>query len=101
MPIGVRRDPAALLENITRWLGDRLPGADRIDVPPLSAAEGGSSSETLFLNPRITEGGVTREERWVLRVQATGYQVYQDPSVERQYRVMDAVDRAGRAPLPP
>ena len=100
MPIAVRRDPAALLENITRWLGDRLPGADRIDVPPLSAAEGGSSSETLFLNPRITEGGVTREERWVLRVQATGYQVYQDPSVERQYRVMDAVDRAGRAPLP-
>ena len=100
MPMAVRRDPAELRAAMTRWLRARLPEAEAIDLPAPVAAEGGSSSETLFLDPVITRNGVARRERWVLRIEATGYQVYQDPSVERQYRVMEAVGREGRAPVP-
>jgi len=82
------------------WLRARLPDADTVELPALGVAEGGSSSETLFLDPVITRGGAARQEHWVLRIQATGYQVYQDPSVERQYRVMAAVEREARAPVP-
>ena len=100
MAVILNRDMAATHQAITQWLQRMLPDATAIEAPQLTAAEGGSSSETLFFSPRITCGGVTRQESWVLRIQASGYQVYQDPSVERQYRIMDAVRLSSTVPVP-
>ena len=100
MAIATRRDPESVRPVIEDWLRARLPDATRVDLAPLKRPQGGSSSETLFLQPEITEHGVTRREHWVLRIQATGYQVYQDPSVERQHRIMDIVRRHSTAPVP-
>lgn len=100
MSVILGRDLASTRSAIADWLGHRLPDAIRIDLPPLKAAEGGSSSETLFLDPEIeTTTGIQRPH-WVLRIQASGYQVYQDPSVERQYWVMEAVAKVSAVPVP-
>jgi len=100
MAVILNRDLAATREALAVWLRRKLPGATHIAVTRLTAAEGGSSSETLFLEAEISEDGAMRRERWVLRIQASGYQVYQDPSVERQYRVMEMVGHAGSVPVP-
>lgn len=100
MSVILNRDLDATRKALIEWLGQRMPDAVRIDVPALRAAEEGSSSETLFLEPEIeTCTGIFRP-RWVLRIQASAYQVYQDPSVERQFQVMGAVAKASAAPVP-
>lgn len=93
------RDPQSLRGAMLAWLGAKLPGA-LIDLPEIEEAKGGHSSETLFLDPVITRAGQEERPRWVLRIQATGHQVYQDPAVEKQVRIMQAVERAGVAPVP-
>lgn len=100
MSVILGRDLAATRTVIAHWLRQRLPDATRVHVPPLRAAEGGSSSETLFLDPEIETADGIQRQHWVLRIQASGYQVYQNPSVEHQYRVMDAVAKAGSVPVP-
>jgi len=100
MSIPSQRDALTLQTVMRDWLSARMPDATHIDLPPVRAAEGGSSSETLFIDPIVTRGGETRQHHWVLRIQATGHQVYQDPSVERQFRVMEMVARQGGVPVP-
>lgn len=87
-------------EAILPWLHNKLPVAEVIELPPLSAAVGGGSSRTLFLSPVIQQGTERRTEEWVLRIQATDHQVYQDPSVERQYRIMEVLARCSEVPVP-
>ena len=82
------------------WLRERLPAASNIELPPLERPEGGASSETLLIEPQITEAGRVRTERWVLRIQATGFQVYQDPAVERQFKTLVALTQATDVPAP-
>jgi len=94
------RDPNRLVQALLPWLHERLPSADTILLPPPRRADSGGSSETLFLEPLISEQGTQRRESWVLRIEPTVHQIYQDPSVERQYRVMQALTLSGAAPVP-
>ena len=94
-----KRDPAALAATMQAWLERRIPDG-RIVLGPISEASGGHSSETLFISAEIARGGAVEQARWVLRIEATGHQVYQDPSVARQAWVMQAVARSGLAPVP-
>lgn len=100
MAVILHRNFASSQAALLKWLRGKLPQATDLDVSDLKAAEGGSSSETLFFDLAITEAGTSRRESLVLRIQAAGYQVYQDPSVERQYRVMAMVGRESAAPVP-
>jgi aminoglycoside phosphotransferase (APT) family kinase protein len=100
MAIMVRRDPAAIHAALLPWLRTRLQPAETIALAPLRAATGGSSSETLLMDVSITEHGATRQARWVLRIQPTLHQIYQDADVERQYRVLDVLARASQVPVP-
>ena len=94
------RDLGEMAEALVPWLCERMPESQRIALPtPCAPAEGGSS-ETLFLEPVITEGGRDRRETWVLRIEATSNQIYEDPSVERQYRVMQVLAQSGTVPVP-
>lgn len=87
-------------EAILPWLQSKLPETEIIDLPPLYAPGGGGSSQTLFLSPVLVQRGEQRQQHWVLRVQATDHQVYQDPSVERQYLVMRELANLGTVPMP-
>lgn len=93
------RDPAELADILLAWLHAKLPGAE-IALPLPTRPAAGASSETYFLAPVVTERGVTQVRRMVLRVQATDPQVYEDPSVEREFRVMAALRRDGTVPVP-
>jgi aminoglycoside phosphotransferase (APT) family kinase protein len=94
------RDLQELGQALLPWLHLRIPEAESITLPALRRPEAGGSSETLFLEPLIQEHGRVRREAWVLRVEATVHQIYQDPSVERQYRVMQALAQSGSVPVP-
>lgn len=94
------RNPEDVRRALLPWLHDRLPEADEILLSDLSVPEIGGSSETFLLCATIIENGRERQERWVLRIEATGYQVYRDPSVERQFRVMEVLSQIGDVPVP-
>lgn len=100
MPTVSRRDPEALKQALQPWLHERMPGADEIQLLALRNASEGGSSETFFVEAVIRSGGAQHEARWVLRIEATVFQVYQDPSIERQFRVMDLLSRSGEVPVP-
>jgi aminoglycoside phosphotransferase (APT) family kinase protein len=93
------REPAALAQALLPWLEERLSGA-RIELGTVTQADGGGSSETYFLHATISDAEGARRESWVLRVQATSHQIYQDPAVERQFRVMKQLATASAAPVP-
>ncbi len=82
------------------WLHARLPGANSIMVPPPTRPGAGGSSDTLLVDPVIREGGSERRERWVLRIEPSDNRVYLDQSVERQFRVMQALGALGTVPVP-
>jgi aminoglycoside phosphotransferase (APT) family kinase protein len=94
------RDPQKLGQALLPWLHLHIPDAEEITLPAPRRPEAGGSSETLFLEPLIREHGGVRREAWVLRIEATVHQIYQDPSVERQYRAMQALARSGHVPVP-
>lgn len=87
------RAPGEVARLLQPWLDRRQPGAriTAVEVPKL-----GASSETYLLD--VETGGGARH--WVLRVEASGNQIYQDPSVARQYRMMEELGRTGAVPVP-
>jgi aminoglycoside phosphotransferase (APT) family kinase protein len=100
MPGVNSRDPQKLRQSLLPWLHAHIPDAEEITLPAPRRPEAGGSSETLFLEPLIREHGGVRREKWVLRIEATVHQIYQDPSVQRQYRVMQALARSGTVAVP-
>jgi aminoglycoside phosphotransferase (APT) family kinase protein len=100
MTVEVEERLSAIQQAILPWLYDRLPCADRIGLAPLVRPEAGGSSDTLMLDAEIAEGGAKREERWVLRIEPVWRPIYRDASVERQFRVLEAVNRVGAVPVP-
>lgn len=95
-----RRDPDSVGRALASWLRARLSEAEEIVLPVPRVPNEGGSSDTMFISPVIRTGGVERRENWVLRIEATEFQVYQDPSVERQYRVMQVLAQSGEVPVP-
>ncbi|TAL04272.1 MAG: phosphotransferase family protein [Rhodospirillaceae bacterium] len=94
------RDPETVRQAILPWLHEHIAGADEIVLPTPRQPDAGGSSDTFFLIPMIRERGVERREDWVLRIEATDFQIYKDPSVERQFRVMEILAQSGEVPVP-
>ena len=98
-------DPAKLREPFERWLAARWPDARDLRVAELASPKSGFSALTLVAPVRLRRDGREREERVVLRVESPDPAVYPqqapglDVEVEIQYRVMEALARAGKAPL--
>ena len=94
------RDSEALRRALLSWLRDRLPDADAITLPPPRKPGAGGSSETFLIAPTIRQAGVVRHEDWVLRIEPRDHQIYRDPDLRRQYRVMEALHAHGEIPVP-
>jgi aminoglycoside phosphotransferase (APT) family kinase protein len=92
MPQG-RHSADDIRYRLAEWANGRL-GAVEIDA--VAAATGGASSETWLIDARV-DG---RAAAWVLRIEPRDHQVYQDPSVARQYRVIEALGRESGLPIP-
>src|SRR3954454_4891334 len=61
-------------------------------VHDLATPKTGRSSETYLIEATLGAGDRARSVRWAVRIQARGHQVYEDPSVERQYRIIEQLD---------
>ena len=81
---------------LERWAAGAIPAIGLVRIAGARRAEGGQSSETWLVDARLGETGELLP--WVLRIEPRGRQIYQDPSVARQFRVIRAL--AGRAGLP-
>lgn len=94
------QSPRAVREAILPWLVARLGHPDEIALPSPQTPTAGGSSTTFFLDPVFRTSGAEQRLELVLRIEATGYQIYQDPSVERQFQVMRTLHRLGGVPVP-
>jgi aminoglycoside phosphotransferase (APT) family kinase protein len=91
--------PEALARALERWVAGRLADAPGFRIDSLAAPQGGRSSETWMVRASWSGGAARRTVRWVLRVQARANQIYQDPSVARQFQVMQRL-AGSEAPVP-
>ncbi len=94
----VERNVAQLTRAMDAWLA-AAPGGQGGRIERIVAAEGGASSETWLLDVLIA--GRAHPARWVLRIEPRGHQVYEDPSVERQFRMIRALYEHTALPVPP
>jgi aminoglycoside phosphotransferase (APT) family kinase protein len=99
MAAPIRRDLAQTCDVLTRWVAERTPEAD-VRIIELAAPTGGVSSDTLLLDVDITASGHTRLARWVVRIQATAIQIYQEPGIERQFRILQTLGKSTNVPVP-
>jgi aminoglycoside phosphotransferase (APT) family kinase protein len=91
------RDPERTRRTLLTWLGDELGHAD-LEVTDLAVPRAGFSNETILGTATWTEAGAPRSRPFVLRIGATGHQLYLDNDVLRQADVLTAL--AGHVPVP-
>lgn len=96
-----------LREPFARWLAARWPDARDVEVGDFESPKSGFSALTLFATVRFVRDGEARQQRVVLRMESPDPAIYPpqapglDVEVEIQYRAMEAVSRAGVAPIAP
>ncbi len=86
------RDPDDLKARLNRWIAT-LPELAAAQVERAVPAEGGASSETWLLDLANGTG-------WVLRIEPRARQIYEDPSVARQFAVIRALKADPALPVP-
>lgn len=67
-----------------------------VRIRDLARADGGHSSETWLIDA-LHDG---RPARWVLRIEPRGHQIYEDASIERQYRMARTLRAHSDLPVP-
>lgn len=94
--------------SLAAWFAQRHPHAHDVSVRDIGGPHAsGYSNETVFFRACWNEAGESREARYVARIEPRTPPVYPQQTatamaaVELQYRVMQAVTRAGGVPVPP
>ena len=93
------RDPDTLRGTLSAWAQSALAHRAPVIIRNIEPAPGGASSETYLVD--ATVGPDRSPVAWILRIEPRGHQVYEDPSVERQYRVIRALSEHTDLPVPP
>ncbi|MGH2685375.1 MAG: phosphotransferase family protein, partial [Actinomycetota bacterium] len=102
MAIPGQRDLDLTRKVLTEWLAARLPDATHLSLSELHAPGGtGFSNETFMFDADRSEGSAHRTEGLVLRIAPTGYQIFLEADFERQYRLLEVLDRESDVPVPP
>jgi aminoglycoside phosphotransferase (APT) family kinase protein len=102
MAIPTTRDRAATAVALARWLEDAVPDGRDATVELHDAPAGtGFSSDTVVFDAawRGPDGPV--DGSFVARLRPTGYTLYQEHDLEKQWRVIDALHRHTAVPVPP
>jgi aminoglycoside phosphotransferase (APT) family kinase protein len=95
-----KRDLAAARAGLEKFLERVRPAAEGLAIANLRAPSNtGFSSETLLFDVRWREGGATRGERLVARIEPRGFNVFPTYDLTVQFRVMDALAKTS-VPVP-
>jgi aminoglycoside phosphotransferase (APT) family kinase protein len=94
----VQRDLTELATVLSKWLTDRA--SVNAKITDVVTPANGMSSETYLLDVDISESAGDRHVRWALRIEASSFQIYNDPAVEKQFRVLEALGRTSDIPVP-
>lgn len=101
-------DPQRLQQVLPRWLKGRWPAAAEIEIDDLAIPPAtGNSNETVIFRASWRENGRARDGRYVLRIEPASPPIFPQqtfaplPSVEIQYRAMQAVANHSTVPLAP
>jgi len=99
-------DVSAYRAPLEAWLSRRWTGRAGLRVADLSSpTTSGFSNETVFFRASWREAGEPREGRFVARIEPAAAPIFPDqtaasvPSVEVQFRAMQAVTTASRVPI--
>lgn len=94
-------DPQEAEQNLTRWLGTKLPGAEDIRVSDVRTPQSsGLSAETVLFDASWRENGIERHEGLVARVAPSGPAVFPSYHLDLEYRVMKALGENTSVPVP-
>jgi aminoglycoside phosphotransferase (APT) family kinase protein len=99
MPTPWQRDLEQDAPKFERWIRSRL-GDDATDVKVenlVAPQSSGFSNETLLFDLSWKEGGASRREKMVVRIQPIGYQVFPEYDLGLQFRTMQLL---GPTPVP-
>jgi aminoglycoside phosphotransferase (APT) family kinase protein len=89
MPTPWERDLVLARQRLTEWMQRMLPGASGVELSELIAPQSsGFSNETLLFSARWRDGGRERTEKLVVRIQPTGYQVFPEYDMRKQFECM-------------
>ncbi len=89
MPAPQGRDLELTRKQLCEWLSAKLPDATDLTIENLEGPEAtGFSNDTVMCDLRYREGGEPREEGLVVRIKPTGYRVFPEYDLGRQFRVM-------------
>ena len=91
-PLGELRAP------LVAWLADRL-SADA-EISEAKRPSVGQSNDTVLFTATWTHARQRRRERLVLRRQATANQIFREPDVIREARVLQGLASGSRVPVP-
>lgn len=100
--------PERLTPGLLQWLSQRWPCAERLEITDLTTPLGtGNSNETIFFCVGWHEQGLARDGRYVLRIEPRDPPLWPQqtaapcPSIEVQYRAMQAVAAHSAVPIAP
>jgi aminoglycoside phosphotransferase (APT) family kinase protein len=100
-------EAAAMRAPLEKWLSQRRPDAEALRIEDFESPKSGFSARTLFAKLRYRMNGEAVAERVVFRIENPEPAIYPqqapglDVEVELQYRVMEALEKTGAAPLAP
>jgi aminoglycoside phosphotransferase (APT) family kinase protein len=101
MAIPTTRDRAATAVALARWLEQTIPSAGEVTVDLHEAPPGsGFSSEMLLFDAAWTGAEGAATGAFAARLRPTGYTLYQEHDLDKQWRVIDALQRHTDIPVP-
>ena len=90
MPTPWQRDLEAAGRDLLDWLRAKLPAATDLRMSELVAPQSsGFSNETLLFELAWSADGREQNEKLVVRIQPTGYQIFPEYDLSLQFRVME------------
>jgi aminoglycoside phosphotransferase (APT) family kinase protein len=100
MALSNQTNPEQAERQLTTWLATKLPRAADVRVFDAQVpSDAGLSAETILFEAAWTEDGESRRRRLVARVRPSGAAVFPSYDFEAEFRVIDALSRAG-LPVP-
>jgi aminoglycoside phosphotransferase (APT) family kinase protein/putative sterol carrier protein len=84
---------------LTSWLQSKMPQAQNLTLESLERSGAGLSNETFFIDLSWQEGSQSKSEKVVLRCPPSGFPVFPEYDLSKQFRIMHALSKTN-VPVP-